>query len=200
MKMKTILGLIAFLLFSVCATVQIRAQKSTPSARAADPCGDAKLRGYIEGGKDFGNLGLILSSTELSKEERQIPIQIVVKNINGSDAFRLAAAEIIRTHFSDTLKVEPSASLILHIDGTGHGVGAHDRSPAFQIRVGVPARHRFFAGKDRHLVLGFFQFAEDGFTLSNYSPEQTSQAVRESVYKVLVEFVTEWNESKEKTE
>ena len=193
--MKILLGLLAFLLFCASAAVEIFAQKAHPPA--PDPCKDAYFKGYTEGGKAFGNLQLVLSSTELAEKAGPIPIQILVENISGSDAYRFATAEVIRTHFSETLKIEPRAALVLHISGTQLAGSTDDLSKTIEVSVYAIVQHRFLTGKEEpHLVIGAFEFASDGVNLVNFSSAATSQVVREKVYKVLSDFLKKWNESK----
>jgi hypothetical protein len=131
-----------------------------------------------------------LYSTTLAENAGKLKIQILTEDV--ADRFRLAAGEVIRGQFSDSLLVAPEADLMLYITGT------EPRANAQAIKVSVQAiiRHPFIAGNKPRILGGKLVLAEKGDVLWNYTAEQTAQAVRERIYVVISDFLQKWEQAK----
>lgn len=168
--------------------------RSTPRAGSqapkSDPCKQEKHDSYLEGVRFGAEGGMRMLSTEVAAVEKPLPIQLVVEHFDGSLPIPLAAADVIRAHFSESLQVLPEALLHLYVTGTDRTGRTGAQSVEVSIRARLP--HRFLAGKGEHFVFGTFVFAEKGRVLVNYTEQETAQSVREMTYEVISEFLRDW--------
>lgn len=123
-------------------------------------------------------------------------LSVVVENIDGSDSFRFAAAEVVRQYFSDFLTIDPQGAFILYIAGTDKlGVSG---AQYIDVRVVTFSNHSLIAGETIVPLRGQFIIAYAGKAMTGYSAEERTQIVRELLYKVLSEFRSSWTEASAK--
>ena len=189
----------AVLLSVVLLTSLGESQQPKKAASPQDPCEQVRREAFLEGFTGAHELQQRLTSTSLSQVARPLPIQILAEQIDGSDSYRFRAAEVVRTHFARYLKVEPEATLYLHIRGTNRD-GTRETAQYVAVAVEAHVVHRFLAGEHGHNIMTPIQFSTKGSMLLNYSSQETTQAVEEMVYAVLNDFLGKWNKGREKTD
>lgn len=168
---------------------------SSPPPLRKDQCEDQVKQATAEGFTQGTALESNFFTTPLEGTDQRLKIKIVVEDLDGADAFRLAAAEIIRTQFPEKLEIAPDAKLNLYISGTksmqirpGYDV------QEYEVEVSTVIPHWFVLGSQRHQVLGNFVVANAGGTLSGFTTERKTQVMREETYKVLIDFLGKWQQ------
>lgn len=131
-------------------------------------------------------------STTLADDGGKLRIRILTEE--PTDSFRLAAAEVIRSQFSDSLVIVPDSELVLYVSGTEPSRSGNVQS--IYIRVQTSARHMFLSANQERSLFVSLIFAESGEVLQNYTPEHKTQAVKEETYKVISDFLQKWEKGK----
>jgi uncharacterized protein YfaT (DUF1175 family) len=201
----TLLGIIL-----TCNTARSQTSQASPGAKA-DPCKSVRTASYGQGWKDgvasvkkssdesfeqAWGFAVSIFSVKLSDTAARQKISLVVEDIDGADSYRFAAAEVVKTHFSDWLEVDPLAPLILHIAGTkSMQLNYNLDVQSVSAEVYLLAEQNLIAGQDHRFISGTLQLAYAGSTLKGYSPQEKSQAVRELIYKVLSEYKEKWDKA-----
>jgi hypothetical protein len=135
-----------------------------------------------------------LMATKISDSEKPpFKIKLVVEDIEGSDSYQLAAAELVKQYFSDILIIDPTGDLTLYVGGTKRDLAG--RVQHFDIRIEASVVHTFTVGNKSVRMPGYFVFTDDGMVLTNYNQTEKTQAVREKLYKLLSDFRSRWIEA-----
>ena len=166
---------------------------------------EAWIKGWgagLERGTELGTAegmrnGLAPFSVQLSDKDKRIKMKVDIEDeLPGAGSYRLAAAEIVRTHFSNQVVIDPGASLFLYVTGSNVTPRAGYEVHSLHVDIRVYTSHPFLQGdgvlRSPH---GDFVFANAGTTLAGYQERERTQAVREMVYKVLSDFLTKWQEA-----
>jgi hypothetical protein len=133
-------------------------------------------------------------SETIGDSAEKLKISFIVEDIDGADAFRFAAAEVVRTYFSQVLTVDPSAKLALWINGTKKGeLHSGQDFQSIGVEIYVVTYHRLSAGDVTRAVVGSFLLARSSGTYVGYTPERKAQEVRQMTYKVISEFLEKWD-------
>ena len=180
-----------------------------------DPCDATKEYAYNEGvkqGTDAGSkdawgkgfsaameLQQLIYSVKVGDAPKIQKISIVVEDIDGSTSYQFAAAEVIRTYFSDFLVVDPDSNLTLHIGGIKSMAVGYGDVQSLDVEVYTGANQTIVVGEDKRLLFGRLELASEGGTLRNYSPQDKSQAVREYIYKALSKYREKWEKAAPKS-
>jgi hypothetical protein len=166
------------------------AKKAAPGSQK--DCGEERAKAFADGwnagSKKVFSDAARFYSTAVDQTGKQLNIQLLVEqNLEGADSYRLAAAEVARTHFSDTLAVVPSSRLALHITGVG--------SLSLGVSVRMAVSHTALAGDKLHFLSGALVLAEAGVAGGDRATDARTQSVRELTYKVLSEFLEKWQKA-----
>lgn len=118
---------------------------------------------------------------DLGMEGGRIPIQILVEDIPGEDAYQLAAAETITTYFSRHYVIAQDARLVLDVSGTNaiDGVVEYEVSLQSNFAVNVPT------GEKMNSVFGTFVLSTKAGTMRISSAGDRTQTVKAAIYSVL---------------
>ncbi len=126
---------------------------------------------------------------DLGDSDKKIPIQIVTEDITGSDAYRMAAAEVVQEFFGNRLVVAPKARLKLHIGGTDRTRNGFQH---IEIELEVYAYETFSFSRQEHSVLGDFVIADEGKIIADPSDSAYTESVKQLSYKALTEMFQEF--------
>lgn len=200
---------VVFLLFAVAASPSTQ----TRPARSAShpPCTDiekasykagwdaafsaGKKTGYEEGFKNGIDTAFVLFGIDTKADGSKQKVNILVEQISGADAYRFAAADVIRVHFSDWLLVDPSAPLTLHITGTDPMTVGYGDVQSLDVSLKAVATQMIRAGNDSRMLVGLFEVSRTGSTLKDYSHERKVQFIKEAVYRVLSDYRASWTKA-----
>ena len=116
------------------------------------------------------------------QDDKKIPLQILIEDIPGEDSYRLAAAELITTYFSQHYVVSQDANLILYISGAS---SQDQRTFSFVVTMEISTSLPAKIGDQRKMIKGIFNLSQDGGVLTNYTPEHRTQSLKESMFAVL---------------
>lgn len=175
------------------------AQKpNTPTT--TDPCVDrvnaAKASAFSAAWDGATTFSKSLYVTSLGSDPQKMKITLIVEDIDGADSFRFAAAEVIRTQFSERLGVDTTGTLKLWIHGTKAGVLAQGNDyQGINVTLYVPTVSYFQVGQETRQLVTSAVLADSGGTFIAYTSEQKTQVVRELTYKVLSQFFSDWDKS-----
>jgi predicted deacylase len=140
---------------------------------------DAQSKSFVDG----LNQGVDLIRTDLHpQDDKKIPLQILIEDIPGEDSYRLAAAELITTYFSQHYVVSQDANLILYISGAS---SQDQRTFSFVVTMEISTSLPAKIGDQRKMIKGIFNLSQDGGVLTNYTPEHRTQSLKESMFAVL---------------
>jgi hypothetical protein len=204
----------------VCSSSYAQSQASQPGPAGKpkqDSCKSARAESYAQGWKDGSDaerkssyqagfnaafdVASSVFSVKLGEVGSKQKVNILVEDIDGADSYRLAAAEIVKTHFADWLEVDAQAPLTLHIGGTkSMQLNYNSDVQSISAEISIFARQSLTVGDDRRLIAGRLQLADAGSTLRGYSPQEKAQAVREMIYKVVSDYKEEWDKANSKTQ
>jgi hypothetical protein len=199
-------GIVALLLAALFCSSSFAQAPATGKKGGAPPqttCDAEKKKALLEGwqlGRKEGlNAGLNtgfekafnLSSTTLPVAGKQLKIDLFVEDIEGSDSYRLAAAEVVRTRFSDWLVVFPDSPLTLYVAGAGP---TRSGTASLYVDVQMTVQHRVVADGGVHLLWGTLLLAQAARLLSGHTVEERTQKLREMTYEVISEFLRKWQE------
>jgi tetrahydromethanopterin S-methyltransferase subunit F len=193
-----------------CQAARSQTSQASPGAKS-DPCKAIRTTSYGQGWTDASTAAKKSSeesfkagwdfaesifSVKVSESGNKQRISLVVEDIDGADSYRFAAAEVIKTHFSDWLEVDPLAPLSLHIAGTKlMRLNNNSDVQSVSVEVNLLAEQNLIAGQDHRLMSGLLQLANAGSTLAGYSPQEKTQEVRELIYKVLSSYREGWDKA-----
>jgi len=165
------------------------AQKKTPCL-SVEEC--EKMQAYgLEATKynSYSNgydAARIEASTDLSKNAKRYPLQILVEDVREETSYRFAAAEVLRTQFPSQFDIVPSATLVLHISGAS---SADQTLSAMSVRVEAFVQHSFMVANQRKTLGGTFVISHRETALLRYSDQEKTHKVREFAYTALSEFL-----------
>ena len=174
------------------AVIPLGAQQETPSvqSKATNACADAQSTGFATGWQ----MALLAYAPSFGDSPDKLKIGILVENIDGQDSFRFAAAEVIRTQFSERLQIEPQSNLTLYVGGTNPTAQTQAQAITFGVKAYIT--HFAAAGGQQRALRGSFEIATDAMVLQRYTEERRVQLVKEEVYAVLSNFLKQWDEAK----
>jgi hypothetical protein len=129
-------------------------------------------------------IGYNAASIALNVKDGKIPIQLVIEDIDGADSYRLSAAELITTYFSQHYTVSPDSNLFLYVSGTGGGTG---RAFSWEVSMRIYARPQVKIGDNYTVVAGNLELSSKGGYFLNYSSSERNQGIKEAIYSVLTE-------------
>lgn len=173
-------------LFDFCGEISFaQTTLSKPVAKSVkDPCQTAESKSYLDGfaegskhaddkyhegfGKGFDLAGL-LYSVSLGDSGTKQKIHILTEDIDGATSFQFAAAEVIKTYFSDWLEVDPQSSLILYITGTNSIQLPYGDVQQIEAAIRLPVNQLLTIGGERRTLDGSFEAASAGSVLKGYS-------------------------------
>jgi len=194
---KAFLSLFLTLLLAAVSFSQTVAPKSTTKPKTP-PCQVEESRSFSDGFKQgteqaakdsWANgfrtataLDEQLYSVKVGESPSLQNISIVVEDIDGSTSYQFAAAEVIRSYFSDFLAISSAAPLSLHITGINSmQIGYGSNVQSIQVEVLLPASQTLTAGSQNRLLSGTLHLAFGGGTMKGYSLQEKTQAVKEYV-------------------
>lgn len=202
MKTSIVLFPLAFLLVFPAYSQAPKPESKVAAKTKTDLCAtevqtagkQAYADGFSEGAKLAGDLAAHTYETVIGDNDKPLKIKLIVEEIEGEDAYRYAAAEVIRTQFAGKLVVAPEANLNLWIQGSEPLTGGLN---AVMISAAVTATvsQRLTAGKESRTIFGRFTLSDHGNLLTGYSQEQRTQVLRELAYKVLSDFLDQWEKA-----
>jgi hypothetical protein len=174
---------------------------STPP-QTTSSCADQVSKAVAQAGGDAYALGVNMTtryySSSLDADGQRLKISIVSEDFPGADAFQYAAAEVVRTQFSDKLEIEPNSTLELYLTGTSPlPLGSGGDAQGYDVEVQAIVPHRFAIGEQGKRVYGTFVFSKAGGTVTGYTMDQKTQVYREEVYKVLSDFFQQWAQAQQ---
>lgn len=178
MKRQAIqLLLIVAFLGSLIPSASAQTSGSSKTARCAQEC---FLRGRDAAVEYMG--------TRVSESSKPpFKMMLIVEDIDGSDSYRLAAAETVRLYFPTFFAIDPTGALILHVSGT-----KGTRVQSFEVSIVVHAYQSLIVGDQARRVFGEFVIAHEATTLTGYADPEKTQVVRELLYKVMSEYQSAW--------
>jgi hypothetical protein len=209
--MKSSMRIVIVFLIVISVNAQSRAQTpktSSPSTLTPSACA-AKVKAAREAGYEDGVkfsdgacstkvkaaqtasfsggfvAGSNLYSVDLGASDGKIPIQILIEDIDGADAFRLSAAELLTTYFSQHYTVSPDARLLLYVSGTP-GADTHQVF-SYRVSMRLSTGLQVKIGDKNTIVMGHFEISDRSGFLQNYSAQERSQHIKEAIYSVLTE-------------
>lgn len=146
-KRAITVSVLSWLSLSSCLAGQKIVQHPKP-----DPCqqkasaayAEGMNAGFSEGYKTGSELAKIIYTTPIGEVGKPLKISLIVEDINGADAYKFAASEVIRTQFAESLVVDPTgdSDLVLWISGTnGPGSSGEPNTQAITMTVQVNLSH-----------------------------------------------------------
>jgi hypothetical protein len=194
-------SLIAFFLFSVVIFGQTVPPKTNTQTSAKPPvpgknaCAEAVSKAQTEAYSTAFNFSAAFYETKIAVgKDQKLKIRILIEdNLENTDAFRFAAAEVIRTQFGEKFEIDPAAQIILYITGTKPLPVGTKNAQMLNVQVVSFIQHSFNSGDKSHMITGEFEFTSPaGGMLSAYSAEEKTQEIREDTYSVLSKFLENW--------
>jgi hypothetical protein len=169
-----------------------QSQKAPAKPGTSVPC-EERIKAASESGWARGFLEAYKAPLAvLGDKDEPIPIRILAENIDGSDAYQYAAAQVIRTQFGDNFEMKPNANLTLYLSGTNTLGDSGSQTQEVVIRLEVVVSAPLRVGSKTQRLEGELVFDEKGGVVENYSTEERVQYVKEEVYAVLNEFIQHW--------
>ena len=178
----------------LASVMELGAQAPYPR-QAMEPCAQVSNT-QLEAMYNLGwNDGQRSVATKLTETATVLPIQLLVEE--EATSYRLAAAEIIRTHFGADLRVVPAAPLKLYITATGRGEDSLGEVHMVEARVVALTDLPFLAESKIRMPFGEFVLARKTSVLGAFTLEQKTQHTREMIYGVISEFLKKWREAEQ---
>jgi hypothetical protein len=180
--------LVAFLAGVLPISCSAPVQQASPGSVRAEPtesCDDkakaANRAGVTEGVAQGRRDEREAEAKDLLAQGGKIPIQIMVEDIPGRDSYQLAAAEVLKTYFSNHYIVADNARLVIYVSGTPPIDGVLSYDVALQADFDVNVTN----GDKLSSVHGQFVLSGQGGTLRVSSESDRTQVVKAAIYSVL---------------
>jgi hypothetical protein len=197
-KVRPVALVFFLLLTTFAAQTQDKAPKKQGQYISRESCDAEKGQAYSSGWIKSVEYSDALDSLSVGDNSGsgKFGLQFIVEDITGSDSYQYAVAEVIRTHFSQNIVVDPQSRLVFWI----HGTKTIEITSRYDVQtvamdIYVYSSQKLVRGNSKGILPGRFTMASDEETLAGYSSEQKTQAVREMAYKVLSNFLSKWQEA-----
>ncbi|HEV3275242.1 MAG TPA: hypothetical protein VG860_00330 [Terriglobia bacterium] len=133
-----------------------------------------------------------LYAQSIGDAAKPLPVSVRGEDIDGAASHRFAAAEVVRTQFSEWLIVEPDAPLTVWITGTNALQAG--QAQYLEAEVAIFVNHPVLAGGQTHAVVGRLVLGHEGALVEGYTLEERTAKFRELVYSAISEFLKNWQE------
>lgn len=181
---------------ALCSSVSAQTQSSKKPSPCEADIAKARSDAGLEGCQLCTQMFLNLYAKSLGDGIKPLKISVQGEDIEGSNSYRFAAAEVIRTQFSEWLVVEPNAPLHLWIAGTNQ-LGPR-QAQHLEAEVAIFVTHPVLTGGQTHGVSGRLVLAEDGSVVEGYTVEERTAKLRELAYSAISDFLKSWQDESRK--